>query len=160
MYPTWQKINALMFSGAKITQLIGSGNDMSLVRCQAITWTNSDLSSIDPSAEHHSRQFKLKNIWKCHLQSSGHFIEASVFQHIVMIICFSNPTGSWQTLVCIPLVYCDWWQSYGIANLNRRHWTAGPEILSCWQQLARASRRIIFSRHPSPLGYLQFQWID
>ena len=57
------------------------------IRCQAITWTNADLSiqpqenismkSYSKFRHFHSR----KIIWKCHLQNVSHFVVASMCQY-------------------------------------------------------------------------------
>ena len=55
--------------------IIGSGNGLSPVRRQAITWTNAALSSIwiwILSFPHK------KCIWKCRLPNSGHFVSVSI----------------------------------------------------------------------------------
>ena len=36
-------------TAAKIMVDIGSGNDLSPIRCQAVTWTRTDLTSMEPS---------------------------------------------------------------------------------------------------------------
>ena len=61
---------------------IGSGNGLSPVRRQAITWTSADFLSTGPLRKHFSEirinkyNFRLwKCIWKCRLRNGGHFLQ-------------------------------------------------------------------------------------
>ena len=64
---------------------IGSGNGLSPVRCQAITWTNAYLLSSGPLGTNFNEilitilTFSLKKcMWKCRLWNGGHFFQGEM----------------------------------------------------------------------------------
>ena len=64
---------------------IGSGNGLSPIRCQAITWTNAALMSIWPLGTNFSEIWiKTQNVsfskctWKCRLQNGGHVVQEEI----------------------------------------------------------------------------------
>ena len=73
--------------------IIGSGNGLSPVRWQAITWTNADLLLMERLGRNFGEILIKSLIFsqekcfrKCHLQNGDHFVLAS----IVKLTTFSN----------------------------------------------------------------------
>ena len=64
---------------------VSSGNGMSPVRHQAITWTNANLLSIGPLGTNFCEiRIKMQNfhlrkcIWRCCLRNGGHFVQGEM----------------------------------------------------------------------------------
>ena len=89
---------------------IGSGNDLSHVWYQSITWTNADLLAIGPLGTNVSenrikiqRFHSRKYIWKCHLRNGGHFVQ-------------------WEMSECSTLVRINWWWYHNTNKYNKTVW--------------------------------------
>ena len=80
--------------------VVHSGNGLSPVRCQAITWTNDDLLTIE-LCEQTPVKFELKYkhfhsrkyIWKCCLQNDGHLVQGLTHPPLVAHICIGWDNG-------------------------------------------------------------------
>ena len=88
--------------------IIGSGNGLSPVRCQAITWTNADLLSIESIGTSFSEimidEFKhfhwRKCVWKCRLQNVGHFFSAAMCYSAIGAYLDTNIITSSRSISC------------------------------------------------------------
>ena len=105
-----------MYASAKWV-IIGSGNDLSPIRRQAITWTNADLCQLDSW-----EQTSLKFEWQCNdfhsrkwtrkrrLQNVVHFIQASTlirkchFDEFYIIGCTGSQNYNFHCSLCQNLI--------------------------------------------------------
>ena len=83
--------------------VIGSGNGLAPIRCQAITWTNVDLSSLGPLRDRW--HFRNSSIWNGRLQNSDNF---------------ARPI--WLNLEALP---GQWWSDIGPIGPKLGRWWHG-----------------------------------